>query len=76
MPFEIDLMQNKVFREVVEEEVRKSQVRILCGLLTKRFRRVPAWARERIKNGTADQRESWLLTALDGDSIEDVAGKR
>jgi hypothetical protein len=76
MPFEIDLMQDKFFRETVERSRAEGELKMLRLQLTKRFGRLPVWARQRLENATPEQRKSWILKAVDAKTLEDVIGKR
>lgn len=88
MPFVIDLMENKIYRAryergLAEGEAKgraegeakgraEGELRVLRALLTKRFGRLPAWARKRLESATTSQLESWSLKLLDAKTLEDV----
>jgi predicted transposase YdaD len=87
MPFVIDLMENEFYREAFEKGYKRAEeqgrakwrveaeLKILHGLLTHRFGRLPLWARKRLESATTRQLEAWSLKLLDAKKLEDVLGK-
>jgi hypothetical protein len=45
------------------------------GRLTRRFGRLPLWARKQIESANLRQLEAWILKVLDAKKLEDVLGK-
>lgn len=84
MSFVIDLTENKIFqnryqRGLAEGEARgelKGELKVIRTQLTKRFGRLPAWARKRLDSATTEQLDSWSLKLLDAKTLEGVIGKR
>jgi len=88
MPFVIDLMENRIYRNRYErgladgrakglaEGLAEGELKVFRVLLKKRFGRLPAWAQKRLDEATAEQIEGWSLKLLDAGKLEDVLGKR
>jgi len=84
MPFVVDLMENRIFRQryergLAEGEARgetKGERKVLQAQLKKRFGRLSAWAQTRLEEATVEQIEAWSLKLLDAKKLEDVIGKR
>ena len=72
----IDLMQNKVFRPILEEAMeeggRKAMVSTLCTLLEKRFGKLAPRARKQIRNADRATLERWIVRVGDAPSVSEV----
>ena len=61
--------------EYVQDAMRYALRRMLRGMLTRKFGKVPKWVDERLKEATTGNIENWSIKILTADSIEGVLGK-
>ena len=88
MPFVVDLMENKIFRDRYERGLAEGkaegraegrvegELKLLQVQLNKRFGGLPAWAQQQVETATSEQIEAWSLKVLDAKTLEDVFGGR
>lgn len=60
----------------VQEAMRHSQAKMLRGLLTTKFGRLPKWVDGRLEDATSAQIERWSKKTLTADTLEGVLGKQ
>ena len=83
MPFVVDLMENRIFRDRYErgraagraEGRAEGELKVLRAQLKKRFGRLPVWVQKRLDGAAAEQIEAWSLKLPDARKIEDVVGR-
>jgi hypothetical protein len=72
MPVYIDISENKVLGPAYKRAMREGELRMLRGLIEKRFGSMPAWAEERLAGRSTTELEDLSLRVQDAQSLEDL----
>ncbi len=69
--FSLPRLEHRLVQERIDSE-RKTEAKMLTGLLQRRFGIVPDWAREKIAKAKSSSLEEWSLRIFDAQSLDDV----
>jgi hypothetical protein len=72
MPVYIDISENKVLGPPYKRGMKEGELRMLRGLIEKRFGPMPAWAEERLTGQSTTELEDLSLRVHDAQSLEDL----
>ena len=76
MPVYIDIEKNVFLNSIQNIGIAKGRAETLSRLLERKFGKLPAWAKMRVKNAAPEQIQEWLDSVLTAATLEETLGRR